>query len=478
MGKLDQVTDIIQLQITDVSKDGNGVAYFNGKNNSQLCVEVPFTMPGDLVLAKIQRKHRGVFKATLESIITPSPMRIEPKCQHFASCGGCRLQHFSYEDQLKWKEGVVRKIFAKLLTSDKIFHPIIGSHSTWRYRNKMEFSFFKDETGKRSLGLKTLDNRGKVFDIAECHLSSSWFVDVAHAVKQWWEDLDPQIENAIWPIRTLMLREGQRTGDRMVVLTISNMPELGAHKNPLEKFIACVKKIAIPTSPLSQLSIFLRIQQSNKGESTNFYEMCLHGKQYFREQLHLQTDPNDPVTVLNFNISPSTFFHHNVFQAEHLYTVAYRLLKLNPNSIVYHLYCGIGTLGYYFAKHVKQVIGIEMSPEIVCEADSNAKLNGFSNISFYTGAVRHVLNVYGAQNYPKPEVVILSPPRPELDPKSIENILRLEAKTILHISSNPYTQVVDIEKFIQNGYEIEAVQPADHFPHTAHIENIVLLVKK
>lgn len=470
----------VELRIASLSSKGNGLASFESQTGKPQAVEVPFTAPGDQVRAQLQRKQGGAYKGRLEEILSPAPERISPRCVHFGVCGGCRLQHLAYENQLQYKESFVRQCFKKLVTPETPFYPIMASASPWNYRNKMEYSFSSDSAGKKYLGLIMDSTRGRVFNMTECHLPNPWFVEALKTVKHWWDEsaLDAyHMPNDRGSLRTLTLREGQRTGDRMVILTVSGNPEYALTRHHLESFVAYLRDAIEPTSPTSSLSIFLRIQQIGRGMTTNIYEMLLHGPDHIKEILHIQIDPNQPPTPLTFEISPSAFFQPNTAQAERLYSRALFLTQIPPDSVVYDLYCGSGALGLCLAKHVKQVVGIELSPESALDARTNAKHNGCHNFIVLAGAVRHVLLQLPEQNIPPPDVVMVDPPRPGLDPDALNQLRDLHPQKILYISCNPVTQAANVSDLVRYGYQIEAIQPVDQFPQTYHIENIVVLRK-
>lgn len=218
----------------------------------------------------------------------------------------------------------------------------------------------------------------------------------------------------------------------------------------------------------------MRIQQIAKGRPTNFYEMLLYGPDHIRETLYLPVE-GQPPQPLHFRISPSAFFQPNTAQAERLYERALKLADLTSDSLVYDLYCGTGTLGICAAKHVKQVVGIELSPESVLDARENLKENGLSNVVIRAGDVGQVLANLAQETKQHPDVVMVDPPRAGLDPKAIEHVLALQAPKLIYISCNPATQAANLDPLLKGGYRLQAVQPVDQFPQTVHVENIVVL---
>lgn len=469
---------IVDVEIVSLSKKGNGIGQIEQQNGVSAQVEVPFTRPGDKIRALLLSKRGGVFAGKLEEIVAPSAQRIVPRCIHFGVCGGCRLQHTSYEQQLQYKDNFVRQCFAPILTQQIDFRPIVACDEPWHYRNKMEYSFSTDAAGNKYLGLVMDSSRGKVFNMSECHLTHHWFVDALKSIKQWWTEsgLDayhPHQDRG--SLRTLTLREGRRTGDRMAVLTVSGKPEYALTTQQIESFVAFLRDTVEPINPEHRFSIFLRIQQIGKGMTTNFYEMLLYGQDHIREQLHIKVDPNEAPAALTFHISPSAFFQTNSLQAEKLYSAALILAKIPRDAVVYDLYCGTGVIGICISKYVKEVIGIELSPESSLDARTNATLNGCSNVNIITGPVREVLTLLPQKNISRPDVVIVDPPRPGLDPEAIQHLVELNPPKIVYISCNPITQAVNVAELMKHGYRISVIQPIDQFPQTYHVENIVVL---
>lgn len=465
-----------EVEITGFTKKGHGLGKTLGE--TERLVEVPFTLPGDKVQAMLHRKKSGVFDSTLEAVLTPSPLRIEPRCVHFATCGGCRWQHMAYSDQLKIKQEKIASLFNPLISENVTIRPIVACDPPWEYRNKMEFTFSGDAAKNKYLGLIINGSRGKVLNLTECHLTSPWFIHALKATKAWWDESDllpyhPHLNKG--SLRTLIVREGKRTGDRLVMLTVSGEPEYALQKHHLESFVAFIRDAIEPVDSSSTLSIFLRIQQAVKGVETNFFEMLLHGPDHLREILHIEARPAES-TTLTFDVSPSAFFQPNTQQSERLYSLALQMLDIPSDSVVFDLYCGTGTLGICAAKNAKQVIGIEISPESSLDARGNAAKNKLENVKIMTGPVRDVITAMRKEGtLPVPDVVMVDPPRSGLDPDTIQHLVDLKPNKLLYISCNPVTQAENVEELQKMGYRIMAIQPVDQFPHTVHIENIVIL---
>jgi len=458
----------VQVSIKELSKDGNGVGVWE---ESPTPVEVPFTCPGDVVLAKIRNKRSGKYHGQLLEVLQPSKERIQPRCIHFGYCGGCRWQHFSYERQLQLKQLFLQNILAPLLTAGVTLLPIMPCESPWAYRNKMEFSFSSDKKGNRFLGLMLEGSRGKVFNLTECHLVNPWMAEALKAVREWWADngltaYHPPTNQG--SLRTLTLREGLSSGDRLAMLTVSGNPDFALSKPQLEAFTAYLRASVEPIDPQLNFSVFLRIQQILKGKPTEFYEMKLYGAEGLRETLN----------GLYFMVSPSSFFQPNSKQAEKIYQAALEMANVRGEEVVYDLYCGTGTLGISFAKHVKQVIGVEISEESALDARTNASINGLKNVTIFGGSCAAVLHkIREEKNLPKPDIVLLDPPRAGLDEKALEELLMLDGHTLIYISCNPISQARDLKALLEKGYRLIKIQPVDQFPQTIHLETVALLKK-
>jgi len=470
---------LVEIEIESFSKRGNGIGYFDRQDGTRCPVEVSFTIPGDKIRAMLLRKRSGIYRSRLEEILELSSDRIEPKCIHFGSCGGCRWQQISYQMQLKKKQEFVLQCFGDLLSDEVEVGEIIPCQDQWHYRNKMEFTFSSDAAKNHYLGLVMDSSKGKVFHLTECHLPNPWFVEAISSVRQWWNECSLDAYHAhrnTGSLRTLTLREGRRTGDRMVNLTVSGSPEYALKKHQLESFVAFVRDAVESVDPSKRLSIFLTIQQVQKGKPTNFYEMHLYGSDHIREIMQMKTDPSEEPVSLKFCISPSAFFQPNTTQAEQLYSMALKLVLIPKRAIVYDLYCGTGTLGICFAKRASQVVGIELSPEAAHDARHNASENGLDNVTILTGSVHEKLEEIQKESlFPPPDLVMVDPPRPGLDPHALKHIIQMKPPKILYISCNPVTQAENIREFAAAGYKLKGVHPIDQFPHTIHIENIAIL---
>lgn len=466
------------IEILRLSSKGEGVGncLLPGKEKEEP-IALPLAIPGDHWHVALGKRRRRKLQVLSAQLLHPSEHRVPPRCAHTAECGGCSLQQLEYGEQLKEREKGLKKAFGALLEDSQVqFHPILPCSDPWQYRNKMEFSFSQDREGRRFLGLFMRKSRGKVFNLHECALVSNWFSQTLSAVRKWWESTTlaayhpPTNEGTL---RTLILREGKRTQDKLALLTVSGNPTFAMKKDQLASF---VEALVTSTKESEKLSIFLRIQQIAKGKETQSFEMHLSGKDHYTEKLFLDTPQGK--RALEFKISPASFFQPNPLQAEKLYSRALEMASLSPNSIVFDLYAGMATLGMAAALIAKHVIAIECNPYAVFDAEINRERNGITNLELHCGDVAAVLNKLQADSaYPSLDLAILDPPRCGLSPQALEAVVRLSAKKILYVSCNPATAAQNISLFKEKNYQLKELQPVDQFPHTMHLETIALLEK-
>lgn len=448
-------------RVQKFSSRGYGVALLERESAPPVEVEVAHTVAGDRIRFEMTRQKRSPKKGRLLEILSASPDRVEPRCAHARTCGGCSWQQMDYLAQLRIKEDRVRAAFS---------HPtekIIPCEQPFGYRNKMEFSFSENRAGMRFLGLMIAQAEPYVFNVTECHLANPWFTQVLQSVRAWWEG---SFIKAYHPpedagsLRYLTLREGIRTGQKMAVLNVSGNPAYALTRSQLEGFQAAVEQAV-----QGPISVFLRIHQAKKGKPTQFFEMHLAGPDHIIEEIHLKEQK------LSFKISPISFFQPNTLQAEKLYEAALDLLPKGCET-VYDLYCGTGTLGMAASRHAKQVIGIELSPEAVLDAEENLKRNNITNMQITQGDVGKVLTqLMSRPAFLRPDAAIIDPPRAGLDPLALHHLKTLLPRTIVYISCNPLTAAENSEELKKAGYRLKKLQPIDQFPHTYHIENIALL---
>ncbi|MBI3236331.1 MAG: 23S rRNA (uracil(1939)-C(5))-methyltransferase RlmD, partial [Chlamydiales bacterium] len=431
-------------------------------------IEVPSSVVGDHLKVILQKKRRKNFIANLEEVLLPSPDRRAPLCSHVRECGGCTWQQVAYAAQIKEKEKKIKGLFS-YAGEEPLFHPIVTCSSPWEYRNKMEYTFSEDKQGKKFLGLVIPFSKGRVFNLNECKITRPWFAEGVTSARAWWEKsqllaFHPPSNRGT--LRTLTLREGMATGSKMAVLTISGNLDYFITKTHLTSFTKAMQEVLGEEG-----SIFLRIHRAEKGKPSDFYEMHLAGPPYLHEKLSVKGK------TFSFSLSPSSFFQPNTFQAEKLFTRALEMAQPTSEMILYDLFSGTATLGMVFAPFVKQVFSVEQNPYAICDATINLEENQISNLL----PIQQDVLTFLSSDYPRthpPDLILLDPPRSGLHPKALSLLAYLKAKKILYISCGPETQQEDCCYLLSQGYTLAEVQPVDQFPHTPHIENIVLLKRR
>lgn len=444
-----------------LNSKGKGLVRPEGEE-SKAPVELSKVLIGEKVSFSAGPKRRRVREGQLVAILEPSPLRVSPPCQHAAYCGGCSCQHLDYPEQLKEKQRILLSQFGQLAESATVY-PIVPCDPPWHYRNKMEFSFSATRKGERFLGLVKEGRYRDVFNIVECLIAPPWMTAFLSQVRKWWDDSTLPAYNpraGVGLLKALTLREGVRTGQRMVILTVTKDP---FPQEELDRFAELVPE---------GVSLYLRMHHAERGTPTQTFDRHLKGPTHLQEILRIELD--GVVRELHFQIGPAAFFQPNTRQAEKLYARAIALANLNAGERVYDLYCGTGSLGLCAALKAGSVLGIELCQEAVEEARRMAQANQLPHMEFLCGSVGKEL---GSLQGPKPDVVLVDPPRAGLESQAVACLTALAPSRILYVSCNPETQARDAALLVQAGYTLKALQAVDQFPHTRHLENIALFIK-
>lgn len=427
-----------------------------------------YTAPGDIADLKVLKSKKQFIEAALDKIISPSPFRTEPACQHFGTCGGCLLQHLQYSTQLEFKAQQVEDALTRIgHLSFPTPLPILGSESNYRYRNKMDYSFSNkrwllpseiDQVSAHEpgLGFHISGRYDKVLDIAECHLQAEPGNAIRNvvremALKHGWSFYDLKEQKGF--LRNLIIRNTLK-GEFMVILQVGE-------DQPEDRVLL----LDVLAAQFPQITSLLYIINPKKNET--FQDLDVHtykGRSYIEEEME----------GLRFRIGPKTFYQTNPAQAHRLYSAAREMAGLSGNELVYDLYTGAGTIALFMARYAKTVVGIEYVPQAIEDAKINAKLNGLENTRFFAGDMKKLLTAEFIEAQGKPEVVITDPPRAGMDEAVVLRLLETAPKKIVYVSCNPATQARDIA-FMADQYAIHSVLPVDQFPQTAHVESIVSL---
>ncbi|MFM1878243.1 MAG: hypothetical protein RLZZ241_1109 [Bacteroidota bacterium] len=427
-------------------------------------------IPGDRVTIKVFKKRKGMYEGKATEISLPSPDRIEPKCQHFGTCGGCKWQNMSYNAQLQHKQIEVvenLKRIGKLDLPD--ISPILGAPQIFNYRNKMEFSFSNQRwlepqellsdapiEDRNGLGLHIPGMWDKVLDLKECHLQAEPSNRIRLAIREYAHAHNLSFFNArqhSGMLRSLMIRNTQ-AGDFMVLIQFfEDEPE--SREGLLNYLGATFPEIK---------SLYYTI--NNKANDT-IYDLeliCYLGEPYLTESME----------SLSFQITPKSFYQTNSEQALVLYQVVRKFAGLTGKELVYDLYTGLGTIAQFIAEGAKKVIGIEAVPEAIAAAKINAKLNGLQHLEFFAGDMKQLFTSEFLAQHGIPDVIITDPPRDGMHKDVVAQILAIAPARVVYVSCNSATQARDLE-MMKAAYRVAAVQPVDMFPQTHHVENVVLL---
>jgi 23S rRNA (uracil1939-C5)-methyltransferase len=443
--------DVLELRVERIAHGGAGVARDDG-----FVVFVEGGFPGDVVRAEVTKTKRDFANARAVDLIEPSADRVPVRCDHGAGgCPGSPWQAMRYEAQVAHKHELLGDALRRLGHLDDFEHePIVAAEEIWRYRNKLEYSFGEDEGGL-VLGFHARGRWDAIEDVRDCMLASERSNAVRNHVREWCraEGLVAYDRRAGYGfLRNLVVREGRRTGALQVRLVTS----MGQFRD--KAFAASLGERFGEASVLWSRTPEVA-EVSHGGETT-----VLLGSESLEEQL----------SGLRFRISPEAFFQTNTEMAERLYSLAASYAALRGTERVYDLYCGIGTLSLLLSLRAGEVWGIEIAERAVADAIANAKLNEVENAHFFAGDARDAIRPL-AERAPRPEVVVVDPPRAGLSQKIVRRLLELHPRRIVYVSCNPTTLAPNARQIVDAGYRLVKVRGVDMFPHTPHIECVALI---
>ena len=460
-----------EVLITDVAAEGKALAKVN-----DLVVFVPYVVPGDVVDLQVKRKKNHYAEAVAVKFHKYAENRAVPFCEHYGVCGGCKWQCLPYSEQIRYKQ---KQVTDNLVRIGKIelpeISPILGSEKTEFYRNKLEFTF----SNKRWLTEAEVkaDVKYDQMNAVGFHIPGAF--DKVLAIEKCWlqDDISNQIRNAIRDyayahdytffdlrnqegiLRNLMIRTSS-TGELMVLLQCKIV-----ENGELDKVKELLSFVA---EKFPQITSLLYVINNKCNDTINDLDVeVFKGNDHIFEEME----------GLRFKIGPKSFYQTNSEQAYNLYKVARNFAGLTGNELVYDLYTGTGTIANFVSKKAKKVIGIEYVPEAIEDAKVNSAINGITNTLFYAGDMKDILTQDFINEHGRPDVIITDPPRAGMHNDVIDTILFAEPKRIVYVSCNPATQARDLS-LLDEKYKVMAVQPVDMFPHTHHVENVVLLEKR
>jgi len=454
-----------KVRITDIGAEGNALARVDN-----LVVFVPMLIPGDVVDLKVIKKRKKYLEGRVLKFHEYSSDRIEPRCKHFGVCGGCKWQHLPYNLQLKYKEKQVRDNLTRIGKIDlPEISSIIGSAEEFLYRNKLEYTFSdkrwltKEEIGSENtyekegaLGFHIPGLFDKVLDIDECHLQPEPSNSIKNAVRKYslannLEFFDLREQKGF--LRNIVIRNSIEGNVMLIVVFFHEDVE---KREALLDFIS---------SEFPQITSLWYVINSKRNDSLSDQTPVLYkGIDHLLEEMD----------GLKFRIGPKSFYQTNTRQALELYRVARDFAGLTGKEVVYDLYTGTGTIANFVAGLAGKVIGIEYIDEAIHDARKNSEINNIHNTIFFAGDMKDVLSEQFVKENGKPDVIITDPPRSGMHEDVVKTILSAAPHKIVYVSCNPSTQARDI-LLMSAAYKVSGVQPVDMFPHTHHVENVVLL---
>lgn len=428
--------------------------------------------PGDVADLRVTRKKKNFLEAVPLQIHQYSPARVVPFCQHFWTCGGCKWQHIDYQTQLHYKR---QQVIDNLERIAKVklpeINPILPAEQTRYYRNKLEFTFSNkkwltteeinsgEELDRKALGFHMPKRFDKIIDIEHCHLQPDPSNPVRLAVREYAKERPLEFYDLVEQtgfLRNLIIRTAN-TGETMVIVQFAyeDQPEI-------ERLLTFIQEKFPEVTSLQYIV--------NPKKNDTFFDLkvkVFSGKPFITEQME----------DLQFRVGPKSFYQTNSAQAYALYKIARRFADLQGDEVVYDLYTGTGTIANFVAHKAKKVIGLEYIEAAIEDAKINSTINHIENTEFFAGDIKELLTDDFILQQDTPDVIITDPPRAGMHTDIITTILKTEARKIVYVSCNPATQARDIA-LLDSKYEVKAVQPVDMFPHTYHVENVVLLEKK
>ena len=456
-----------ELTIESLANGGKGVARVDG-----FVIFVKNAIPGQKVRALLYRKRKGFGEARPLEILSESKHAVEPRCHHFPTCGGCKVQQLDYDEQVAQKKQQIENIFRRQAGIDNFeVDAVVPADQIFNYRNKMEFTFSNNrwvlpgelEGVERdfALGMHIPKRWDKILNIDECHIQPQLGNEILNKVQSLAKKLklkpyDQKTHNGF--LRYLVMRFGQNTGDILVNLVTSyeNTDLLQPMVNGLIE--------AFPQVTTIVNNINTRKADVSYGE----YELHLHGKPALEEK----------IGDLTFEISANSFFQTNTGMAEKLYQTALKGSELTGKEVVFDLYCGTGSISLFLAQKAKEVHGFEVIVSAVEDATRNAVRNGVGNAKFHVANLDNFFKFGAGKKYPKPDVVVVDPPRVGMHKFMTNYLPKFEAEKIVYVSCNPTTQARDTEILQMKGYTLKHITMVDMFPHTPHVETVGIFVKR
>jgi 23S rRNA (uracil1939-C5)-methyltransferase len=469
--KKEKTEKYIELEITSIGFEGISIA-----RKEEQVYFVKNGLPGDKVVAKINKYFKNYTQASISEIISPSKNRVEPICKYFGSCGGCSWQCLKYEEQLVWKK---KHIIDAHLRLGKVvaenYHDTLPAKQTLHYRNKMDFSFSsarwlttedinsgKDFNTRFALGLHIPGRFDKVLDIEECNIQKAEWNSILEVIRKKTIELKIPAYNTfkgIGCLKGLCIRHSILNDESLIILITNHI------SSENEKEFINWYRYEFPKLFPSIVSVTHAINPTNSVNNGNI--QFIEGKKFLSES----------ILGINYQISPFSFFQTNSYQLDDFIQLILNCAKIEKEQIIWDLYCGTGSITLPASKLCKYIYGIEIVESAVNDAIINTNNNGITNATFLTADLHKKEIPELLNSLPHPHTIIIDPPRNGLHPNIIQHILQINPMRLIYVSCNPTTQARDLAEFNKN-YLLKDVYPVDMFPHTYHIENVAVLELK
>lgn len=453
--------DLIQVKIETMGSEGEGIAKVDG---------FPFfikdTVAGDQAMIRIIKLKKNYGYGRLEQLLVPSPDRVEPRCPVAKACGGCTMQHLSYEKQLEYKWNKVRNCLERIggfVDIQEKMEPVLGMEEPFYYRNKAQFPVGRNKDGKIVTGFYA-GRTHSIIDCDDCCIQARCNKEILQIVKSFMEQYEIPTydeETHTGLVRHILTRVGDRTGEIMVCLVINgtSLP----HGQELVEQLCTIPGMK---------TVCLNVNREKTNVILGKEVISLYGDGYI----------TDYIGELKYRISPLSFFQVNPKQTRVLYGKALEYAGLTGNETVWDLYCGIGTISLFLAQKAKQVYGVEIIPEAIEDAKENAHMNGMDNVEFFVGKAEEVFPEQYARSggTMHADVICVDPPRKGCDGELLDTILKMKPERVVYVSCDPGTLARDLKILCEEEYGVEKVAVVDQFGHSKHVESVVLMsrVKK
>ena len=467
MGRRKKLPILENIEIIDAGAEGKAIAKHN-----DMVIFVQRVVPGDIVDIQVSKKRKSYMEGYPVKFHKYSDDRVEAKCDHFGVCGGCKWQNLPYEKQLFYKNKQVNDSFERLGKIEvKEVKYILAAPDEYFYRNKLEYTFSNkkwltqeevdsgnDFDNRNALGFHIPKMFDKIVDVYQCHLQANYSNEIKNFIRDYAltnniEFYDIRENTGL--LRNLVIRNTDN-GELMVILIVAKKDE------------ATTTLLDAVYKEFPQITSLNYIVNKKLNDSYGDQEViCYKGKDHL---LEIMGD-------LQFKVSPKSFYQTNSKQAHNLYNIALDFADISKEEIIYDLYTGTGTIANFVASKAKKVIGIEYVEDAIKDAKLNSKLNNIDNTEFFAGDMKDVLNSNFINEHGKPDTIIVDPPRAGMHADVVDTILNAEPNKIVYVSCNPATQARDIS-LMKEKYETVKIQPVDMFPHTHHVENVALLIKR